>query len=154
MPQVTIRAATVKDLETIADFNARLATESENTTLDPETSMHGVRAILPNPAHGSYYVACTEDGPVIAQIMHTREWSDWRNGDIWWIQSVFVHPAHRRKGVFRALYRHLHTLAISTSRVVGIRLYVERDNRAAQATYENLGMEKDPYEVMKPLFTN
>ena len=76
--------------------------------------------------------------------MHTREWSDWRHGDIWWIQSVYVHPAHRRQGVFRSLYGHLQALAESDPDVVGLRLYVERENRTARATYSGLGMTQAP----------
>ncbi len=84
--------------------------------------------------------------------MHTREWSDWRNGDIWWIQSVYVHPDHRRLGVFRSLYGHLQSLAESDPGVVGLRLYVEQENQAAQATYVGLGMKHARYRVMQDLF--
>ncbi len=151
MLECAIREATLDDLETIADFNARLAEESEDTLLDRETLRQGVRALLSDPTRGSYYVACT-DGRVIGQIMHTREWSDWRNGDIWWIQSVYVHRDHRRLGVFRSLYRHLKTLAESEPGVVGLRLYVEQENQAAQQTYVGLGMRKTSYLVMQYLF--
>ena len=151
MSQGVIRAARVDDLETIADFNARLAEETEDVLLDRETVVQGVRALLSDRTRGSYYVACA-DGRIIGQIMHTREWSDWRNGDIWWIQSVYVHPDHRRLGVFRSLYRHLKTLADSDPGVVGLRLYVERENQVAQATYAGLGMTPAPYLVMQHLF--
>ena len=151
MTECVIRAATVDDLETIADFNARLAKETEDRSLDHETVRQGVRALLRDPTRGVYYVACADDR-VIGQIMHTREWSDWRNGDIWWIQSVYVHPDHRRRGVFRSLYAHLQALAESDQRVVGLRLYVELDNQVAQATYEGLGMMAARYRVMEHLF--
>ena len=85
-------------------------------------------------------------------MMHTREWSDWRNGDIWWIQSVYVHPDYRRQGVFRSLYGHLRTLAESDPGVVGLRLYVEQENQAARATYAGLGMSQAHYLVMQHLF--
>ena len=151
MSMCVIREATVDDLETIADFNACLAEETEAVSLDRETVVQGVRALLSDRTRGSYYVACA-GGPIIGQIMHTREWSDWRNGDIWWIQSVFVRPDHRRLGVFRSLYGHLKTLADSDPGVVGLRLYVERENQAAQATYASLGMTPAPYLVMQHLF--
>ncbi len=149
MSEFAIRPAALGDLDTIVDFNARLAEESEDTLLDPATLRAGVREILSNPARGSYYLAC--DGVVVGQMMHTREWSDWRNGDIWWIQSVYVHPDHRRQGVCRALYEHLNALSTSDPGVVGLRLYVERENAAAQATYAALGMRMAGYLVMQDL---
>ena len=148
--QYAIRPATLDDLETVVDFNLRLAAETEDTELDRETVRRGVRALLADPAHGAYYVAC-QDG-IIGQMMHTREWSDWRNGDIWWIQSVYVHPDHRRRGVCRALYEQLKALAASDPGVVGLRLYVERENAVAQATYAGLGMRMAGYLVMQDLF--
>ena len=151
MTECVIRAATVDDLETIADFNTRLAEETEDTSLDHGTVRQGVRALLSDRTRGAYYVACA-DGRIIGQIMHTREWSDWRDGDIWWIQSVYVHPEHRRRGVFRSLYVHLKALAESHPAVVGLRLYVEQENRAAQATYVGLGMTRARYRVMQDLF--
>ena len=151
MSEFTIRTATADDLDTIVDFNARLAEESEDVFLDRATLRDGVREILSNPARGSYYMACN-DGGVVGQMMHTREWSDWRNGDIWWIQSVYVHPDHRRRGVCRALYEHLKALAASDPGVVGLRLYVERENTVAQATYAGLGMRMGGYLVMQDLF--
>lgn len=148
MPE--IRAATMVDLETITEFNARLASETEDTTLDRATLRRGVGALLGDPTRGRYYVACDGD-TVVGQIMHTREWSDWRNGDIWWIQSVYVRPDHRRQGVFAALYQHLRSLADADPGVVGLRLYVEHENRNAQTTYERLGMHHARYRVMEEL---
>lgn len=151
MSELTIRTATADDLDTIVDFNARLAEESEDVSLDRATLRDGVREILSNAARGSYYVAC-DDAGVVGQMMHTYEWSDWRNGDIWWIQSVYVHPDHRRRGVCRALYDHLKALAASDPGVVGLRLYVERENAVAQATYAGMGMRTPGYLVMQELF--
>jgi len=142
--------ATVDDLETIADFNVHLAEETEETSLDRETVLQGVRTLLSDETRGSYYVACTDR--IIGQMMHTREWSDWRNGDIWWIQSVYVHPDYRRQGVFRSLHGHLKTLAESDPDVVGLRLYVEQGNHAARATYAGLGMRQVRYLFMQDLF--
>ena len=145
-----IRPATPGDLETIVDFNLRLAAETEAIELDRATVRRGVRALLADGAHGAYYVACTD--AIVGQMMHTREWSDWRNGDIWWIQSVYVHPDHRRQGVCRALYVHLREQAAADPRVVGVRLYVERDNARAQAAYAAFGMRPGGYLVMQDLF--
>ena len=150
MSDFVIRRATVDDLETIADFNVRLAEETEDTALDREKVLQGVRTLLSDETRGSYYVAST--GGIVGQVMHTREWSDWRNGDIWWIQSVFVHPDYRRQGVFRSLYGHLKTLAESDPDVVGLRLYVEQENQAARATYAGLGMRQVRYLFMQDLF--
>ena len=149
--QFVIRPALPCDLETIVDFNVRLAGESEGAALDRETLRNGVRAVLSDAARGAYYVAC-DAGEVIGQMMHTREWSDWRNGDIWWVQSVYVHPDFRRRGVCRALYAHLKGLAASDPGVVGLRLYVERENATAQTTYRGLGMRMAGYLVMQDLF--
>ena len=150
MSELTIRTATADDLDTIVDFNARLAEESEDVLLDRATLRDGVKEILSNPARGSYYLACGDAG-VVGQMMHTREWSDWRNGDIWWIQSVYVLPDHRRRGVCRALYEHLKALSASDPGVVGLRLYVERGNSPAQAAYAAFGMEMAGYLVMQDL---
>ena len=151
MSKLAIRKATLGDLDTIVDFNARLADESEGIRLDRGTLRDGARALLSGPERGSYHVACA-DGGVVGQMMHTHEWSDWRNGDIWWIQSVYVHPDHRRRGVCRALYEHLKALAAADPGVVGLRLYVERENAVAQAAYTDLGMQMAGYLVMQHLF--
>ena len=145
-----IRRATLDDLETIVDFNIRLAAESEDIHLDRATVRRDVRGLLTDAARGAYYVACGQG--IIGQMMHTREWSDWRNGDIWWIQSVYVHPDHRRRGVCRSLYAHLKARAAAAPDVVGLRLYVERENATAQAAYANLGMGRAGYLVMQDLF--
>lgn len=151
MPTVTIRPATDGDVEQIVEFNLRLAAETEDTTLDADTVRRGVRGLLADKTRGAYYLADTDS--VVGQIMHTREWSDWRNGDIWWIQSVYVHAAHRRRGVFRSLYAYVQELARKSPNVVGLRLYVEHENTTARATYTQLGMSAAPYGVMQDLFT-
>ena len=151
MPPFVIRPATAADITTIADFNLRIATETEDTFLDRDLVTRGVEALFTNAARGRYYVACAEQA-IIGQIMHTREWSDWRNGDVWWIQSVYVRRDHRRRGVFRMLHDHLKTLARADPGVVGLRLYVDADNRVAQTTYERLGMTAARYRIMEDLF--
>ena len=151
MPSFAIRPATLDDLDTIVDFNVRLADETEDTQLARDVVRRGVQALLIDDARGRYHVAHDGD-EVIGQIMHTREWSDWRDGDIWWIQSVYVRADRRRHGVFRALYAHLKAEAATHPRVVGLRLYVERENAAARATYAGLGMTEPSYLVMQDLF--
>jgi GNAT superfamily N-acetyltransferase len=151
-PGATIRDATPSDATTIATFNARLAYESEGMELVPEVVGRGVEAMFTDRAMGHYWVA-EADGRVVGQIMVTYEWSDWRNGMIWWIQSVYVHGDYRRRGVFSALYRHVESLARSDPRVCGIRLYVERENTRAHRTYESLGMRMTDYQVMQTIFS-
>jgi len=143
----TVRPATPADLATVVAYNAALAFESEAKRLDPATLTAGVTAALADPAKGTYTVV--EDGGVlVGQCLVTLEWSDWRNGWFWWIQSVYVLPAARRTGVFRDLYRHLEADAAARGDVIGVRLYVERDNARARATYESLGFAEEPYAMM------
>lgn len=148
---VRIRPAEIADAAVIANFNCQLASETEGKTLDDDTVRQGVQTLLEMPSRGRYFVA-EIDGQVVGQIMHTFEWSDWRNGDIWWIQSVFVHSDFRRRGVFSSLSNHLEELARQTSGVVGIRLYVENENGRAQQTYSSLGYDQAGYLVMERMF--
>jgi len=134
-----IRRATLTDLETIVDFNARLAEESEGLQLDRERLRSGVGAVLNDESLGFYFIA-EQDGAPIGQLALTFEWSDWRNGMFWWLQSVYVLGAHRRSGVLRALYEHVLELARERG-VCGVRLYVEQGNRSAQDAYLRLGFE-------------
>lgn len=144
----TIRAATADDLEALVEYNGLMALESEGKELDLELLRPGVAAALADPHKGRYFVA-EEDGAVLGQLMFTYEWSDWRNGWFWWIQSVYVRPEARRRGVFRALYEHVQRAARAEPRVIGLRLYVERDNHVAQQTYQRLGMERTGYQVLE-----
>jgi len=145
-----IRPGEARDADTIADFNAAMAAETEHLTLDRPTLLAGVRAALADANKARYFVA-DAGGRVVGQLMLTREWSDWRNGDIWWIQSVYVRPDFRGRGVFKALYRHVQQLARGEG-AVGLRLYVEKENAAAQKTYESLGMTPTHYLVMEEMF--
>jgi GNAT superfamily N-acetyltransferase len=108
----------------------------------------GVAAGLADPGKSVYFLA-EEDGTAVGQMMYTTEWSDWRNGWFWWIQSVYVRPEARRRGVFRALFEHVHQAARADERVIGLRLYVERENHVAQKTYQNMGMESAGYLVFE-----
>ncbi|MFO0867226.1 MAG: GNAT family N-acetyltransferase [Gemmataceae bacterium] len=142
-----IRSASDVDLEIIMDFNAALADESEGKTLDRDILRPGVAAVLADPHKGRYFVA-EHNGQVVGQMLITFEWSDWRNGWFWWIQSVYVTLDHRRKGVFRALYEHVRQLAFAEG-VIGVRLYVEKENTRAHATYQSLGLDWTTYLVME-----
>ena len=148
---VTIRDALPGDTETIAEFNSLLATETEGSRLPPGVAAAGAAAILEDSTKGRYWIA-EYDGRAVGQILVTYEWSDWRNGMLWWIQSVYVHESHRRKGVCAALYRHVESLASRQPDICGIRLYVERDNMPAQKAYSSLGMSMTEYLVMERLF--
>jgi len=146
--KITIRQADLADTATVADFNVRLALETENLRLDPECVATGVAAVLRDTAKGVYYVA-EVDGKIAGQVMITYEWSDWRNGNLWWLQSVYVKPELRRAGVFRALFAHLQELARNSKDVCGLRLYMHGDNLRARNSYERLGMRPTKYEVFQ-----
>ncbi|HEY4259680.1 MAG TPA: GNAT family N-acetyltransferase [Schlesneria sp.] len=150
---IQIRQATTHDWEVIADFNTRLASETEGKQLDCETIQAGVQVFLGDEHRGRYFVA-VNNGRVVGQMAHTREWSDWRNGEIWWLQSVYVLAEFRQQGVFRALYQHLESLAICSPDVIGVRLYVETHNRKAQDAYARLGLRDANYCVMERIFRN
>ena len=152
-PPYQIRLATSEDCEVIAHFNTRLASETEGKLLDPETILAGVKTFLADQHRGRYFVAVSENA-VVGQMAHTREWSDWRNGEIWWLQSVYVLPDFRQRGVFRALYQYLEALALGSSDVIGVRLYVESHNRRAQEAYQRLGLRDANYSVMERIFRN
>ncbi|CAL8469425.1 g8966 [Coccomyxa elongata] len=133
-----VRRATAKDNAIISKFNIAMAKETEDLELDEQTVNAGVLAVLTDPSKGTYFLL-EEDGKAVAQLMITYEWSDWRNSQLWWIQSVYVHPEHRRKGLYKALYRHIQTCA-AAEKAAGIRLYVDVGNQRAQHTYKSLGM--------------
>ncbi|MCH8854591.1 MAG: GNAT family N-acetyltransferase [Planctomycetes bacterium] len=139
-----IRQATADDLDTVVRFNHALALESEGKPLDRGVLTEGVRKALSDPQRCVYFLAEIE-GTVVAQIMFTTEWSDWRSGFFWWIQSVYVDPAYRRRGVFRMLYNHVRARATERPDVCGLRLYVHHDNAGAIDTYRNLGMTQTEY---------
>ncbi len=143
-----LRRATPADAAVIVEFNRRLAEESEGKVLDLPVLAAGVAACLADPGKALYFVA-EDGGRVVGQVMLTTEWSDWRNGWIWWIQSVYVVPDQRRRGVFRALFDHVCRQAREDRNVVGLRLYVEEENHAAQETYVRLGMRRTGYHVLE-----
>lgn len=142
----TVRQATLADIPVIVEFNCCLADETEGIRLDRDAVTRGVTAVLADANKGIYFVA-EANGTVIATTEITYEWSDWRNGWFWWIQSVYVRAEARRQGVFRALYHHIHRAACQDSQVIGLRLYVEHQNHRAQQTYESLSMKPAGYRV-------
>jgi GNAT superfamily N-acetyltransferase len=150
--QFDIRPGIAADRDTIIEFNQRLASETEGKTLDATVLGAGVDGVFADSSRGRYFMAC-HDGVVVGQLLLTKEWSDWRNGDIWWIQSVYVRAEYRRRGVYRALHEYVFALAQGTPGVVGVRLYVEFENSIAQSTYRALGMEKASYYVMESMFS-
>ncbi len=143
---LSVRRGVPADADSVADMNARMALETEAKTLDRATVTAGVRAALADSSRGLYFIA-EKDGVVVGQTMFTLEWSDWRNGWMWWIQSVYVKAEARRQGVFKALYQHIVEAAKAAGDVVGIRLYVEEENHTAQQTYLSLGMERTHYQL-------
>ena len=147
----TIRDATRADIGFLVEANAGLALETEGKHLDRAVLARGVSGVFADPARGFYLVA-ERDGAAVGGLLVTREWSDWRDGDWWWIQSVYVAEAARRQGVFRALYAELEREARATPGVVGLRLYVERENQRAQGTYLALGMEQCHYRMYERAF--
>jgi len=143
---ITVRAATRADVDTLAQFNRHLAEETEDKTLDPTTVRNGVEAVFDDPARGFYLVA-EREGRIAGSLMVTSEWSDWRNGAFWWLQSVYVRPEDRRRGVYGALHRTVRRRARAGEEVCGLRLYVEQSNEDAQSTYDALGMVEAPYRM-------
>jgi len=149
---LTVRPATLDDLDTLTAFSAAMAQETEQRTLDETLLRQGTQAVLEQPQHGRFYVADLRqaaplDTVIVGQLLITYEWSDWRNAQFWWIQSVYVHPAWRRKGVYRSLHDRILTWARSQSGVCGVRLYVEGDNHIAKTVYERVGLIPSGYHV-------
>ncbi|MDA1194994.1 MAG: N-acetyltransferase [Planctomycetota bacterium] len=145
-PTVTVRSAAPADADAIVRFQLAMARETENKDLDAGTVYAGVRGLLARPAHGFYLIA--ERGGVVAgSLMVTPEWSDWRGGFFWWVQSVYVDPAHRRQGLYRALYEEVLARGRALGEVIGVRLYVEGSNTGAREVYLRLGMQETGYRL-------
>lgn len=148
---IEIRSARPDDAPTLADFQVAMAKETEALALPPEVVARGVAAVFADAGKGRYFVAADPDGhgghgEILGCLLVTPEWSDWRAGTWWWIQSVYVVPAARGRGVFRALYEHVRRQVEEDAGLLGLRLYVDRGNRGAQAVYEQLGMSRDHYD--------
>ena len=146
--QINIRFAEKADTKTIADFQLAMAKETENLELDLDILNKGVAAIFNDKTKGKYFVA-EQDSEIIGSLLITYEWSDWRNKTIIWIQSVFVKPEYRGKGVFKKLYNHIHNLWKNNSEYGGIRLYVDKTNTNAMKVYNKIGMNGEHYQVFE-----
>ena len=145
---ISIRPAGNKDMEVLADFQKRLAHETEINSLYISVLSAGIRALLSDPSKGVYYVA--EDGDrTVGCFLITYEWSDWRNGLIWWLQSVYVAADARKKGVFKAMHEFIRQGIASDPGILGLRLYVDKTNTRAQQVYQSLGMDGDHYTVFE-----
>ena len=145
-PPIVVRPAAPADLDVVAAFQVAMARETEDLALDPAVVRRGVAAVLADASKGRYRVA-ERGGEVVGSLMLTTEWSDWRDGTWWWIQSVYVVPGARRAGVYRALHASVLAEAEAVGGVCGVRLYVEQENARAQATYEAMGMRRGRYLV-------
>ncbi len=143
---VSIRRAMLGDADVVVRFNLALAAESEQVALDPERLRRGVEAVLRDPAKGFYTLAEAE-AQVVGQMMVTFEWSDWRNATFWWLQSVYVRPEYRQRGVYRRIFEHVLDEARAQNDVCGVRLYVSKENRLAQQVYERLGLQEALYSM-------
>jgi len=142
---IVIRRANISDTDVIAAFQKAMAMETESLVLDNEKLTKGVMAVFEDAQKGQYYVA-EDDGRVVASLMITFEWSDWRNANVWWFQSVYVMPDYRRNGIFRMMYDFIKEEGLKEN-ICGLRLYVETENHRAQKTYEAMGMNGSHYKT-------
>ena len=148
--EIQINNADFDDVTIIADFNRRMAKETENLDLDETVILNGVKNLMQMPDLG-FYIVARVDNSARGCLMISKEWSDWRNGLIWWIQSVYIHPDYRRMGIFREMYQFISDFA-KKQKVIGLRLYVEHNNSVAQKTYQKLGMKKSDYHLYEQIF--
>ena len=155
--QLHVRQAALQDLDVLTKFSAAMALETEHRHLDISRLRSGTQAVIDQPERGQYYVAdlrrdASADTVTVGQLLITYEWSDWRNAQFWWIQSVYVDPAWRHQGVYRAMHGAVMTLAQSRTDVCGVRLYVEGDNTVAQGVYERVGLTPSSYRIFESDF--
>lgn len=144
--EIQVRIAEIKDIETIAELNTAMAWETEQKQLNPPTIRRGIRTVMEDADYG-FYVVAECDGAVVGCLMITFEWSDWRSALFWWIQSLYVRPQYRRRGVFKCLHDFVKTQALQHPDVCGIRLYVEQSNHVAQRAYDQIGMKPTTYRM-------
>lgn len=148
---ITVRKANSNEARDIAEFNIAMAWETEEKKLNKEIIYAGVKSLMDKPEYG-FYIVAESDGATVASLMITKEWSDWRNGLFWWIQSVYVKPDFRRQGIYRKMYQTVIKMAANQPDVCGCRLYVEKENIPAQKTYEALGMSETHYKMYEEEF--
>lgn len=149
--ELSVRVAERRDSQALVKFNVEMAWETEQKKLNSAIVTRGVQELLENPQHGFYVVAETA-GQIVGSLMVTYEWSDWRCGLFWWIQSVYVRPDYRKRGVFSRLYQSLKDKASRDANVCGFRLYVQSSNHTAQDTYNSVGMKETSYRVYEEPF--
>jgi GNAT superfamily N-acetyltransferase len=155
LEHLTVRLARPEDVATIVSFSAAMALETEGRHLDLTRLREGTMALFESPVHGFFMVAEVDSAnqpQLVGQLMITYEWSDWRNGVFWWIQSVYVDPKWRRRGVFRRMHQAVMQEARERRDVCGVRLYVDKDNPIAHATYERLGLLRSAYQIYEADF--
>ena len=145
---IVVRTATIDDAEIISDFQVAMALETESFTLDKNTVLKGVTAVFEEASKGQYFVASRED-EVVGSLLITREWSDWRNQWVWWIQSVYIKPEYRGKKIFSTMYHKIKSLVINNDGVAGLRLYVDLSNQNARRIYEAIGMNGEHYQLFE-----
>jgi GNAT superfamily N-acetyltransferase len=155
--QLNVRPATPEDVETLTEFGLAMAWETERRALDRSRLRQGIQSVIEQSERGLYFVATLRqeeqaDTVTVGQLLITYEWSDWRNAQFWWIQSVFVHPTWRRKGIYRRMHQTITDLAHRRADVCGIRLYVEENNRMAKHVYGRVGLVPSHYEVYEKDF--
>ncbi len=143
---IEIRRATISDIPTLVEYNKAMALETEGKNLDKKILAAGVKNLFKNPEFGFYLVA-EMDIKIVGQLMITYEWSDWRNGMFWWIQSVYVNPESRGQGIYKRLYQSVLELAREKENVCGIRLYVDKTNLSAKKVYGACGMAEAHYDM-------
>lgn len=148
MSKFRCRQANLGDLEKIADFQIQMAKESENLELNRETLVRGIRGVFEAP-HRGFYLVVEHETDVVGSMLVQSEWSDWRNGEVFWIHSVYVVPEWRKRGVFRMLYVTVKEMVDALPERRGLRLYVEKHNDVAQKTYQALGMTKERYDLFE-----
>lgn len=146
---IQIRLATKDDHQVIADFQIKMALETENLNLDPEEVLTGVLSVIRDPEKGKYFVAATEENKIVSSLLVTFEWSDWRNKWILWIQSVYVSPEYRKQGVFRKMFEQVKQWAEQDPEITGLRLYVDKSNDNAIKVYRQIGMDGEHYQVFE-----
>jgi GNAT superfamily N-acetyltransferase len=147
---VLIRAGEESDAAALTEFNIAMALETENKMLTLEVVSNGVQILLKNPQYG-FYVIAEKSGEIAGSLMVTTEWSDWRDGEFWWVQSVYVRRDCRRQGIYRRLYEYIKAKAAERGNVCGFRLYVECDNAVAQQAYSKVGMSETFYKMFEEL---
>jgi len=150
--ELPVRIAERKDVEALAELNLAMAWETESKRLNPSTLTRGIQAVFDHPHYG-FYIVAEDHSQVVGCLLITFEWSDWRSGLFWWIQSLYVRPVFRRRGVFRRLHEFIQAEALRRPDVCGIRLYVAQSNHVAQAAYREMGMTETSYRMYEKMLT-